>query len=252
MNFWKEMAVSAEKFISSDISVTFHVFTDQKSETITFSKGNIKSPVMVHEIGSLGWPEATLLRYKLYDDNSDKFLSNVQMHLDADMLFVREFNFPFHPNEWESGILLVKHPGFFRKFNFFEEKSLFKSIMALLKNYVNSFRRLGNGTWENNRRSTSFVGPLERRVYVCGGIWMGRNENFLKMVRILRTNVETDLKNSIIAKWHDESHLNWFNSFTRVSVASPIFCFDGSYPLIGKLIPVVIAVDKNKLGWIRN
>ena len=48
--------------------------------------------------------------------------------------------------------------------------------------------------------------------YRQGCFWAAPTEKFLELIKTCYNNVETDKKNSIIAKWHDESHLNKFFS----------------------------------------
>ena len=48
----------------------------------------------------------------------------------------------------------------------------------------------------------------------------------LKLLKTLVRNVDIDLKNNVIPKWHDESHLNrYFIDHTPTVFLSPSYCF---------------------------
>ena len=55
------------------------------------------------------------------------------------------------------------------------------------------------------------------------------------------------LKNGIIAKFHDESHLNAFASQSKsITWLNPEYCFEPSYPNLNSLDPYLHVVDKNE------
>jgi histo-blood group ABO system transferase len=56
-------------------------------------------------------------------------------------------------------------------------------------------------------------------------------------------SVADDLANNIIAKWHDESHLNRYAAYNKVMILGPQYCYDGKVELSSKK-PLVIAVEK--------
>jgi hypothetical protein len=66
------------------------------------------------------------------------------------------------------------------------------------------------GAWEKDKLSTAFVQRRERKSYVHGAIWFGYRENFISMCQTLTTQTRRDLDNKVIARWHDESHLNCY------------------------------------------
>lgn len=61
-------------------------------------------------------------------------------------------------------------------------------------------------------RSHSKAGVLENEghIYVTGGFNGGEAKAFLAMARIIKRRVDQDEKKKVIARWHDESHLNRF------------------------------------------
>lgn len=64
------------------------------------------------------------------------------------------------------------------------------------------------GTPERNPKSTAYIAPYEKNTYVAGGFFGGKKDKFINACHTMKNNIETDLKNNIIAIWHDESHLN--------------------------------------------
>ena len=85
------------------------------------------------------------------------------------------------------------------------------------------------GTWEENRNSRAYVGPLKRHKYVHGAVWLGKKESVLQMCELLSSQVEDDLQKNLIAIWHDESHLNHFSANSKVGYLPRHFSsFSGS------------------------
>ena len=63
-------------------------------------------------------------------------------------------------------------------------------------------------TYERNPKSTAYIPYGEGKYYVMGALNGGISNIYLKMCEELSRNIQIDLKNNIIALWHDESHLN--------------------------------------------
>jgi hypothetical protein len=186
------------------------------------------------QIPSYGWPEATLLRYDIYREHFDSLDSDFLMHLDADMLFLPAFRFP----EIESDCMyFVRHPGYANiKWNFSKPIQTLKRI----KRFVVIG---GDGSWETRRESNAYLERRKRSTYFCGGIWFGRKQAFIRFVTASREAVLDDSLRNIVARWHDESHLNRFAALNKVEVLGPQYCFDGKVDL-GSDLPYVLAVEK--------
>lgn len=140
-----------------------------------------------------GFPNATLMRYHIIL-TQEEILCKFKyiFYCDVDMQFVDVVG-----NEiFSSGITAALSPGFV-----FQEPSL-----------------------ESNTQSTAYTPRVNQ--YYCGGFNGGTSSAFLEMSRVLRHNIDIDLKNNIIAKHNDESHLNKYlyrNPPTRV--LSPSYCY---------------------------
>jgi hypothetical protein len=103
----------------------------------------------------------------------------------------------------------------------------------------------GLGTWENRKKSSAYVPRRSRKVYVCGGFWLGKKSSFEKLVSKLDAETNIDLANGVVAKWHDESHLNKWASENACTVLEPSFCYDASYIWLKNLPEIIQAVRKN-------
>jgi len=69
----------------------------------------------------------------------------------------------------------------------------------------------------------------------------------------LSARIEQDLSRNVIARFHDESHINWFAATYKINLLRPDLCFDSSYPNLKGIAPRILAVDKNsQSAWIRD
>ncbi|OCW95474.1 hypothetical protein A9168_02090 [Macellibacteroides sp. HH-ZS] len=63
--------------------------------------------------------------------------------------------------------------------------------------------------YERNKRSLAYVEPYKSPyTYFMGGLNGGTAEKYLEMVFTLSKNIRDDYERGIIAKYHDESHIN--------------------------------------------
>lgn len=63
--------------------------------------------------------------------------------------------------------------------------------------------------YERNRKSLAYVAPFgSDYTYFMGGLNGGTAEEYTKMIRTLSRNIRDDYNRGIIAKVHDESHIN--------------------------------------------
>ena len=94
---------------------------------------------------------------------------------------------------------LVQNPGFF-------------SFGIIITNFFKAIKSgsLAFGDWEVRPGSTAYLARSKRKKYCHGAIWFGGKNRFFEVCSELALNTDKDLKNSLIAKWHDESHLNHY------------------------------------------
>ena len=189
------------------------------------------------QIPSLGWPYATLLRYSIFKRHFSSINGEFVMYLDADTEVAR----PIQLAEISSAIAkksvaLVLHPGYFRV-----NRSLYR------------FLTLRIGPWESRKASAAYVPRSSRKQYVCGGVWMGRKEGVKNLVTELANHVDIDNSNGLIAKWHDESHLNYWFSKNTCSILDPSWAFSDMYSeKLGEyqIDPIIRVIDKPST-WVK-
>lgn len=63
--------------------------------------------------------------------------------------------------------------------------------------------------YERNRRSLAYIAPFKKGYsYYMGGLNGGTSDAYLQMIHVLSKNIRNDYDRGIIAKVHDESHIN--------------------------------------------
>jgi hypothetical protein len=134
-------------------------------------------------ISDLPWPLITLMRFYYFNKIKEE-LSKFDLiyYIDADIQINDQITKEIFPNNVNQ-IVTVEH----------------------YWNFNNSF------LYETNKASTAYVNIYSPDFYpkYCQGCFFGASApTFLKMSELLEKNINEDLKNNIIAKWHDESHLN--------------------------------------------
>ncbi len=238
VKYWESMVESADTNFTVKDKVIFQVLTDQPEFCSAVAAKLKNVEIIVTQIESLGWPDATLLRYKLYLEYCTSLPALNFAHIDADMLFIKNpLNFT-NSQDWINGIALVQHPGYFRTSN------VRLSPNQRIKDSVLRLRMGALGTWETFEQSKAFVRRNKRKTYVCGGSWMGTKLSFFKLVETLKVSTEFDMQAGVIAKWHDESHLNQWASNNPHTLLPPSFCYDPSYPWLSGSTEIIRAVRK--------
>lgn len=245
-DYWKRMVISADERSNQSDRITFYVFTEQVQRIDEFSDTLRNVEVRGYEVGPYGWPDATILRYQIFSKNFSKMKTNILMHLDADMILAS--------NPWESvrrlvaneKICLIQHPGYWRSKGLQGVVFYLMHPLTALKDLYMKISLGGLGAWETRPQSKAFVPRGSRKQYFCGATWFGPREVIREMLDELSYQVSDDRKINLIAKWHDESHLNEWAIENRHNTSSPELCFDETYPQLKKLIPSIIAVRKNK------
>lgn len=251
--FWIRMVNSYLDTNDSTIRVQWIVFTDRENEIHPELISRLGNSLLIINTPHQEWPFPTLLRYKYLLGISERVLGRVVMHLDADMLFVSDLN--FHALEKLSGtkgVNLVRHPGYYRPTGLKKMLFYLKYFEYLARDIKTKVKYGSLGTWELNKQSLAYVPRSSRQNYVCGGVWLGKNLEILDLCKILSSRIDADLDQGIIAVFHDESHLNWYQSQKNFNLLSPELCFDLSYRQLNALTPTILAVNKNaETVWVR-
>lgn len=177
--FWPQFFKSAEKNLFPECHTKeYFVFTDSPAIK------EIKNKVHIYKQKDLGWPFNTMKRFHFFQSIHDDLE-------DFDYIFFANANAEFLcPISFEiiidsKDIIMIEHPGY-------------------------HFVKKENLPFERKKSSNAFVPIKDGNIYVQGAFYGGKKEPFLQMIEILDARTEDDLKNNIVAIWHDESFLNWY------------------------------------------
>ncbi len=197
--FWKDFYLSCEKNFIPEAEKEYFVFTD--APEIDFEKENKNIHRIYQE--NLGWPGNTLKRYAIFKKSEDLIeKTDYLFYLNANILFLKKITAQeFLPNNNEK-IVACLHAGYYDK---------------PIKKYP----------FEKNPRSAAYLEKKDGMRYYQGAINGGKTNDFIEVIKILDDNIEKDLKNNIIAEWHDESHWNWYinTHASGVKILSPSYLY---------------------------
>lgn len=245
LDYWRTMVESAESNLDAN-GLQFVVFTDDPDAAHTFALQHPASQFSIVKVPPYRWPEATLYRYTVIAENADKILGATVAHVDADMTFRSRARLALG-SDGTSAITLVKHPGFRRPRGNSRMRYYLASPLKLVTDAFNWLHIGSLGAWETNRRSLAYVPRRRRDTYVAGGFWWGPRDELIGMCRTLGERVTADESAGIIARWHDESHLNWYASTHPVSIADSEYCYADGYRNLLDIEPIVVATMKTVL-----
>jgi hypothetical protein len=251
--FWSAMVNSYLETNDSSVKTQWIVFTDKGENIDPELISRLGSSLLIAKTDHQEWPFPTLLRYQFLLTVANQVQGRIVMHLDADMLFVGELKLPdLEKSFGAKGVTLISHPGYYRPSGLKKLKFYMKNYKYLARDFKTQAKFGGLGTWERNKLSRAFVPRSLRKNYVCGGAWLGKNAEILNLCKILSARINEDLSQNIVAVFHDESHLNWYQATNNFSLLSPELCFDPSYVQLSALTPNILAVDKNaETLWVR-
>ena len=164
------------------------LFTDHEVET----SDNVK----VSQIGHKPWPEPALKKYN-YINSQSEYLNNFDyLYLfDADVGIVANVG-----EEVLQDLVGVLHP-----YKILESKKVYP--------------------YEKRKESTAHVADQDHDKYYAAAFVGGKSTNFLNMAKTIAERVEEDERNNIVAKLHDESHLNKYFNENPPTALSPSYMF---------------------------
>ncbi len=236
IRFWNEFYSAMEKYFLPNHEKTYFLFTD---DTTLKLPGNV---VRIPQ-KQLPWPQITLNRYRFFTNIKKQLESFDYIYfLNANLIPRRPIDETILPTP-DQGLMFAIHPGFFNA------------------------RNPDTLPYERNPKSTAAVPAGQGRYYVMGGFTGGTSQAFLKMAEMLADETDQDTRNGIIARWHDESHLNKYliqrqNAGDDFLLLPPSYAIpeealkDKSYPNLTpfKQHPHMILLDKRIRGghaWLR-
>jgi histo-blood group ABO system transferase len=210
ISFLPNLYTTADQLFLKNHDVDYFLFSN-----LDFKVNNCKRNVIIRKIEHKPWPYMTLYRYKFFVEAQEELKNyDYLYYCDADMYFLSEVG-----DEILSDRVATIHPGFFNA-----DKSKF--------------------TYEKNPESTAYLKNEDGERYYAGGFNGGSSSEFLKMAKTIDENISKDEANNIIAKWHDESHLNKYLSTNKpTNILSPLYCFPDRWK--SNMQPKIIAITKN-------
>ena len=249
--YWENQVNSAKQYLDISARIEFVILTDQIEELENSSKELLLGTNWNLQIGYVPhqeWPFPTLYKFKHIISNWNLLSGETIWHLDADMLFSdRDVPVSLLKLSLGNEMVFVSHPGYFRPEGVSKLQLYLKWPSLMLKDLKCLVKERGLGTWEKNQFSLAFVEPHKRLDYVCGGSWGGKRHTFLNFLNELSNRVNTDFDSGIIARYHDESHINWFRANHRCKVLDSSYCYEESYRHLKGLQKKIIAVDKSEI-----
>jgi len=204
-----------KKYFLPNHSIEYFVFTDGKLD-------NIDENVHIIHQKKLGWPHDTLMRFHMFSSAKNLLCKcDYLFFINANLIINVPIDEQILP--MEENYMGVLHPGFFNK-------------------------RRSRFTYETRRQSTAFIPFFKGKHYFMGGFNGGKAEYFIKMSETLMKNIEQDLKNGIIAIWHDESHLNryFWEHRKEVKILNPEYGYPEGWNL--PFEAKITILDKSKHG----
>ena len=215
--FLNQLLSGIETSNISTSEITLFVFTDETKD-ITNTKFNVIKVFW----DKTNWPDPTLLRYHgfLLIEND---LANYDqiLYLDVDMQVKSEL-----PQVPSKRLLAVQHPGYLK---------------------------VRKAQFEENRNSLSHLKPAERKIYVCGGVQGGSGEAYLTAIKQMKSWIDSDLENGIVARWHDESYWNKYinQNIDRTVILCREYCWPEQW-VTSKNPGKIIALKKNHTATRNN
>lgn len=218
--FWKGFYQSAEAFFLTEYARDYFVFTDGNLES---QANNVN--IIYQE--SLGWPHNTLMRFDMFKRIIDQLKEFDYIYFfNANIIFLEPIRQEFLPEK--EGLLAVIHPGFYKNDR---------------ENYV----------YETNPESTAYIGDNEGEYYFMGGVNGGRSKDYIELIINIAQQIDDDLKNNLIAIWHDESQLNKYLLNRNVKILPSSYGYPEGWNL--PLEKKILILEKGNFGghdFLRN
>lgn len=217
-----------KNFLPKHEKIIFY-FNDS-NEDLTKQYENIVDIKVSHQ----KWPGMTLYRYRFFNNARDTILkSGVEyiFYMDVDMRVVGLVDETVIPKA-KKDLTAVFHPGFYNQ-------------------------KKREKPHEKRKKSSFYVKPKRRVVYIAGGFQGGKTKAYLDATLGIADKIDEDKeKHNIIPKWHDESAWNHYltKNVKRFNVVKPEYCFPEMedqetfrkhYNTICDMTPRILALEKD-------
>lgn len=175
----------------------FFTYTNHNIDLIVFSDRKQERGCLHIPVDHKPWPFSTLMRFEFFA-KSREVLSQYDYlyYCDVDMKFVSCVG-----DAIIGDLVATQHPYFYNV-----DRAKF--------------------SYEANPSSAAYVPANLGSHYFAGGFFGGTSKAFISMSHILQERIDRDLKKGYIAKWHDESHLNWYFAHNPPQrILDPGYCY---------------------------
>ncbi len=216
--FFDDFYKTCEKYFLSKYHHEYFVFTD---DTTLGQADNVN---LIYRECS-GFPMDSLMRFEMFLTIEDQLKSFDYIYFfNSNSLFLSEVkDSEILPNS--SGLVGAEWPG---------KRKPFKHPMFY--------------PYERNSLSKAYIKPRIEPpyIYFMGGINGGTSKEYLKMIRTLAENIQNDLNIGIIAKVHDESHINAYFHEHQPKILTSEYCWPEEWK--PSCSPKIIFRDKVRLN----
>ena len=207
--FWEDFYNSFEDNFLPNTEKNYYVYCDNFDDGFDNYKNNAR--VKLITINAMPWPLITLLRFNYFLMQEEYLKKHDYLMFSNANIFcnrqVTEEEFLPRINKGEK-ISFVQHPGYYKKKAFF------------------------NYQFERSKKSTAYIPYNYKSPYIIGAMFAGETDAFLHMSHVLKNRIEADLKNNIIARWHDESQMNrYIIGKNDYRLLDPGFCYPVGFDL---------------------
>lgn len=176
--FFPDFYLSAKQYLLLEAAKTFFVWTDD------ISIGDELSDVQIIEKKCEGFPSDSLFRFEMFMQVKEQLKSFDYIYFfNANVLFLQPIGHEILPDG--SGLAMGIWP-----------RARERQPRWMLP-------------YERNKKSLAYIAPYGKDyIYYMGGLNGGRAETYLDMIHTLCNNIRDDYSRGIIARVHDESHIN--------------------------------------------
>ena len=222
--FFNDFYSSCEsKFLKGRADKEYFVFTDD------LSISNQKNVHLI-ERQCMGFPLDSLLRFEIFMTIKDKLLKfDYIFFFNSNALFVDSVGIELLPSNSEK-LVGAEWPG---------KRKPFKHPMFY--------------PYERNKNSAAYIAPYEKQpyLYYMGGLNGGEAKAYLNMISTLAQNIRRDYDAGIIARVHDEAHINKYFRAHPCKILSPEYCMPEEW-ITPEFTPKIIFRDKVKVDQYFN
>lgn len=191
--FFRDFYSSSEKYFLPECEKTYFVFSDDEKLT---DASNVK----IIKKECLGFPLDSLFHFDFFLQQKTELEGcEYIFYFNSNIQFLKEVGENFLPTA-EDGYLIG------------EEWPAWIGTNPMYFPY------------ERRKQSLAYIEPRKPPYhYFMGGIIGGRSKEFLQMSEVLAKNIQNDYERGIIARFHDESHVNRYFRDHKCKILPPEF-----------------------------